>query len=113
MLPIVVTGVQGLFDQNTPESGAIDKEIPLKQSIESGRVVSYKDHADKLRLGPNLLENWLILCLKGKERVQGVLVVEIEDEDIADAISILVNYASIVLDNLMLQEKVQHTITES
>lgn len=91
----------------------IDREKPFKQCIESGRIITYRDYNKKLHLGPNLLENWVLICLKGKERTQGVLVTEFGDEDISDSISILVNHASILLDNLMLQKRLGNGITEA
>jgi chemotaxis protein histidine kinase CheA len=102
-------GLQGIDSIRFP----IVREKPIKKCIESGRVVSYKDYPEKLHLGPNLLENWVVLCLKGRERAQGVLVTEVGDEDIGDSISILANYASILLDNLMLQKKIGNAITET
>ena len=91
---------------------SIDSEKPFKQCIESGRIVTYRDHAKKLHIGPNVLTNWVIICLKGKEGPQGVLVTEVGDEDIGDSISILVNHAGILLDNLMLQKRLGHGITD-
>ena len=92
---------------------SIDSEKPFMQSIESGRIVTYKDYSEKLHIGPNLLDNWVIICLKGKEDPQGVLVTEIVDEDIGDSISILVNHAGILLDNLMLQKQLGNEFTDS
>ena len=87
----------------------IDGEKVIKESIDTGRVVTYRDHPDEFRLGPNRLENWAILSFKGRERPRGVLIAEMGDEDINDAISILVNHASILLDCLMLQDKLEDT----
>ena len=101
-------GFQGIDSIRFP----IDKEKPFKQCIESGRIVTYRDYNEKLHLGPNLLENWVLICLKGKERPQGVMVTEVGDEDISDSISILVNHAGILLDNLMLQKRLGNGITE-
>ncbi|MDY6974380.1 MAG: hypothetical protein SV775_19005, partial [Thermodesulfobacteriota bacterium] len=95
-------GVEGIDSMRFP----IDENEPLKQAIESGRVVTYSDYGDELHLGPNLLEKWIVVCFKGREHVQGVLVTELKDEDIGDSIAILANYSGILLDNLMLQEEV-------
>ena len=84
---------------------SIDMHEPIKLSLESGRVITYRDHSEVFRLGSNILEDWVIICLKGRERTQGVLIVTIGDEEIIDPISILANYAGILLDNLMLLEK--------
>jgi chemotaxis protein histidine kinase CheA len=102
-------GLQGIDSIRFP----IVREKPIKECIESGRIVSYRDYPEKLHLGPNLLENWVVLCLKGRKRAQGVLVTEVGDEDIGDSISILANYASILLDNLMLQKELGNAITET
>jgi len=90
----------------------IDSKKPFKQSIESGRIITYRDHPEKLHMGSNVLENWEIMCLKGKEGPQGVLVTEVRNEDISDSISILVNHAGILLDNIMLQKRLEHGITD-
>lgn len=91
----------------------IDHKKPIKQSIESGRIVTSRDYNENFYLGPNLMENWVVFCLKGREHSHGVLVAEIEDEDISDPISILANYSGILLDNLMLQKKIGNGITET
>jgi flagellar biosynthesis component FlhA len=91
-------GMQGIDSMRLP----IEGEKLIKESIESGRVVTYRDYPEEFRLGPNLLENWAILSFKGRERPRGVLVTEYGDEDVGDAVSILVNHAGILLDCLML-----------
>lgn len=101
-------GLQGITSMRLP----IEGEAPIKHAIESGRVVTYRDYPEQLRLGLNQLENWVVLCLKGNGRPQGILVTEIEDEDAGDAIAVLANYSGILLDNLMLQKKVGDGISE-
>jgi len=86
----------------------IDREKPIRQSLESGRIVSHRDFSEKLYLGSNLLEDWIILCFKGRERSHGVLVAEVGNKDIGDPVSILANYTGMLLDNLMLQKKVEN-----
>jgi chemotaxis protein histidine kinase CheA len=102
-------GLQEIESMRLP----FDKEKPIKQSLESGRIVSYRDYPEKFQLGPNLMEDWIVLCFKGRDRVQGVLVAEVEDEDIGDSISILANHFGILLDNLMLQKKFGNSVTET
>jgi len=94
-------GMDGIVSLRFP----FDLNDPIKMSLDSGRVVTYRDYNEKLCLGPNVLDNWVIICLKGRERTQGILIATVEDEDIIDPISILANYAGILLDNLMLIEK--------
>jgi chemotaxis protein histidine kinase CheA len=96
-------GLEGIVDLRLP----VDKEKPIKQSLESGRIISSRNYAEKLQLGSNLLEDWLVLCLKGREHTHGLLVVEVKDEDIGDPVSILANYSGILLDNIVLQKKIR------
>ena len=93
-------GLEGIESLRFP----IVKEAPIRQSLESGRVISYSGSAVELSLGSNLLQDWIVISLKGSERTCGVLVVVIEDEDIIDPISILVNNVGVLLDNLRLME---------
>jgi len=94
-------GLEGIDSMRLP----IEGEKLIKESMESGRVVTYRDYPEEFRLGPNLLENWAILSFKGREGPRGVLVTEFGDEDVGDAISILVNHAGVLLDCLMLQNR--------
>lgn len=97
-------GLEGIESLRLP----IDSIPPINQSFASGRIITYRDYSENLQLGSNLMEDWLVVCFKGRERTQGVLVVEVKDEDIGDPISILANYSGILLDNLMLQKKAGH-----
>jgi hypothetical protein len=101
-------GLQDIDSMRFP----IDNKRPIKQSIESGRIITSMDYNENFHLGPNLMENWVVFCLKGREHSHGVLVAEIEDEDISDPISILANYSGILLDNLMLQKKIGNGVTK-
>ncbi|MDY6951555.1 MAG: Hpt domain-containing protein [Thermodesulfobacteriota bacterium] len=101
-------GLQGIASMRFP----IEAQEFMRKCLESGRVITYKDHPDAVRLGPNLLENWAILSFKGRERPWGVLIAEFEDEDIGDPISILVNHASILLDCMMLQRRLGNATME-
>lgn len=95
-------GLEGIDTMNIP----LDSVIPIQRSIESGRIVSHKDSNETLQIGPNILEDWIIMGLKGREVTHGVVVAELEEDDITDSMSILSNYSGILLDNLNLQEKV-------
>ncbi len=100
-------GLRGIEALRLP----IEQEKAIRHSIESGRVVTYVDNPEKLILGPNILENWIVLPFKGRERPHGVLVAEVNDVDIGDSISILVNHAAILLHNLSLQWKLGKATT--
>jgi len=83
---------------------SISKLDPIRECLVSGRVITYKDYAGILHLGPNPLENWIVVPLKGREETRGLLVAVIADEDIIDPISILANNAGILFENLKLME---------
>ncbi|MEW6671282.1 MAG: Hpt domain-containing protein [Thermodesulfobacteriota bacterium] len=91
-------GLEGIESLRFP----LGKIAPIRQSLESGRVISCRDSAGDLRLGDNRLQDWIVISLKGRERTCGALVAVIREEDIIDPISILVNNAGILFDNLRL-----------
>ncbi|MFC1811685.1 Hpt domain-containing protein [Thermodesulfobacteriota bacterium] len=102
-------GLKGIDSLRLP----IEKEKPIKKAVESGRIITYVDYPEKLHIGSNVLENWIVLSLKGRGGAQGVLAAEVADLDIGDPISILANYSGILLDNLRLQKKVGNTDTKT
>jgi hypothetical protein len=95
-------GLEGIDNMNFP----LDSVPAIKHSMESGRIVSHKDSEEILQIGSNKLEDWIIMGLKGREITHGVVIAELEEDDITDSMSILSNYSGILLDNLNLQEKV-------
>lgn len=100
-----IWGSGGLEGIDTMEM-SIDTIGPIQQSLESGRIVSHKDIGGTLTIGSNELEDWIIMGLKGREITHGVVIAELEEDDITDSMSILSNYSGILLDNLNLQKKV-------
>jgi len=96
-------GLEGIDTMNI----SLESVPPIQHSLESGRIVSHKDSDEILQIGPNKLEDWIIMGLKGRELTHGVVVAELEEDDITDSMSILSNYSGILLDNLNLQEKVE------
>jgi chemotaxis protein histidine kinase CheA len=80
----------------------------FKRVIESGRVIDQKDFPEALLLGQNRLMRWRAFPIKGKEGVNGILVIDTNlDDDISDSVSILVNYTGIVLENLTLKKNLE------
>ncbi len=75
-------------------------DSPLQQSLKTARIVSSVSYEGSFELGGQVLDNWIVLGLKGRESIQAILVAEIEDDDLADPISILTNYSGILLENL-------------
>lgn len=100
-----VWGSGGLEGIDTLEI-AMEDVPSIQHSLVSGRIVSHKDSDDTLKIGDNVLEDWIIMGLKGREITHGVVVAELEEDDITDSMSILSNYSGILLDNLNLQEKI-------
>ena len=100
-----IWGSGGLDGIDTMEL-SLDTVPPIHRSLESGRIVSHKDNDEQLKIGDNVLEDWIIMGLKGREITHGVVVAELEEDDITDSMSILSNYSGILLDNLNLQKKV-------
>jgi hypothetical protein len=84
----------------------LDSIAPIHQCMETGRIISHKYSDEKLQIGANKLENWIIMGLKGREIPHGVVIAELDDDDITDSMSILSNYSGILLDNLNLHDKV-------
>jgi len=93
--------LQDILDVRIP----IHQNRAIKHCIDSGRITSYQDYDEALQLGPHQVENWLLFPFKGKERPLGVLVVQADDSDLSDPIAILINHASMVLDNLLIMEE--------
>jgi chemotaxis protein histidine kinase CheA len=85
----------------------IDDINVLAKCLKTGRIVTQTDYGEPVEIGSNRLEGWIALCLKGREHSRGVMIAEVDDEDIGDPISILTNYLGILLDNIMLQQKVK------
>lgn len=83
----------------------VDGIAPIRQCLETGRIVSHKDSTAILELGPNNLDNWVVMGLKGREKTHGVIVAELDADDVTDSMSILANYSGILLDNLILEQK--------
>lgn len=101
-----IWGSGGLQDIETL-TFPIDSIDPIKQCLETGRIISHKDNTDSLQLGPNKLDNWIVMGLKGRETTHGVIISELDIDDITDSMSILSNYSGIMLDNLILQDQVE------
>jgi HPt (histidine-containing phosphotransfer) domain-containing protein len=83
----------------------LDEIEPISKCLETGRIVSHNDFAALLKLGPNSLDNWIVMGLKGREKTHGIIVAEIDIDDVTDSMSILANYSGILLDNLILERK--------
>jgi hypothetical protein len=86
---------------------ALDEIEALEKCLKTGRIITQTDFGEAIEIGANRLDGWIVLGLKGREFSQGVMVVELDDEDIGDSISILTNYLGILLDNIVLQQKVK------
>ncbi|MFZ5799321.1 MAG: hypothetical protein C4563_02335 [Desulfobulbus sp.] len=84
---------------------ALDEIQPFHRCLESGRIVSHNDSTPTLQIGENTLDNWMVMGLKGREKTHGVVVAELDIDDVTDSMSILANYCGIMLDTLFLEQK--------
>ena len=73
--------------------------------MESGRIVSSRDHLRDLQVGSWRLSNWSLFPCKARDRIPGLVVADMGDKDIGDPIAILAHHAGMMLDNLMLLEE--------
>ena len=80
----------------------------FSQAFQTGRMITCQAEQHTLTLGSNNLQHWIIFPFKGRERIHGIMIVEAEDQDLGDPISILMNFSGMVLDNLNLKQKVSH-----
>ena len=94
------SGLPGLSELDIPVEG----DTALHQSLHSARIVSSSGYSGSFELGDYVFKDWLILGLKGRDSTQGMLVAELEDDDLTDPISILTNYSGILLENLRMQQ---------
>ncbi|MHB8810622.1 MAG: Hpt domain-containing protein, partial [Desulfobulbaceae bacterium] len=78
---------------------------PFHQCLDTGRIVSHNDSTPTLKVGENILDNWMVMGLKGREKTHGVIVAELDIDDVTDSMSILANYCGIMLDTLFLEQK--------
>jgi chemotaxis protein histidine kinase CheA len=89
----------------------VDQIGPLSKCIETGRIITQTDYGESIEIGSHRVDGWIALALKGQEITLGAIIVEVDDEDIADPISILTNYLGMLLDNLALQAKVKKELS--
>lgn len=83
----------------------LDEIKVFKQCLESGRIVSHNDSTPTIQIGVNTLDNWMVMGLKGREKTHGVVIAELDIDDVTDSMSILANYSGIMLDTLFLEKK--------
>jgi HPt (histidine-containing phosphotransfer) domain-containing protein len=99
-----VWGSGGLKDIPTLQF-PLDGVKQFQQCLDSGRIVSHSDSTPTLQVGVNSLDNWMVMGLKGREKTHGVIVAELDIDDVTDSMSILANYCGIMLDTLFLEKK--------
>ena len=103
-----VAGSGGLPEVDTLRLPLEQKHF-LRQSLESGRVISYKNYSEGLQLGSQEWGKWAVFPLKASECTLGVVVVDIMDQDIHDSVAIMVNQAAMVIQNLMILDESKKT----
>ncbi len=77
----------------------------LEQGVETGRMVAHIDYDEPLQIGPNVMENWITVAIKGHKKVHGIVVVEIGDEAFSDAITSIVYFLGALLDHILLLQQ--------
>lgn len=77
----------------------------LQQVLETGRLVAHFDYGERLSIGQNQMDIWIALGIKGREKVHGVMVVELGEEEFSDAISIIAQFLGVMLDNVFEEQK--------
>jgi HPt (histidine-containing phosphotransfer) domain-containing protein len=99
-----IWGSGGLKDIPTLQI-PVDGIMQFQRCLDTGRIVSHNDSTPTLQVGVNTLDNWMIMGLKGREKTHGVIVAELDIDDVTDSMSILANYCGIMLDTLFLEKK--------
>lgn len=101
--------LRGLWGSNLDDIDSLtlktDAIEPIKKVIETGRIVTQSDFPGRMELGSNVLDDWVIMGIKGREMMHGIIVAELDLEDVTDSMSILANYSGILLDNLEYHDK--------
>jgi chemotaxis protein histidine kinase CheA len=77
----------------------------LQQGLETGRLIAHVEYGETLYLGPNQLDIWIALGIKGRKKIHGMLVVELGEEELSDAISIIAQFLGVMLDNVLQKQK--------
>ncbi len=83
-----------------------EDQAPIAQSLTTGRITSFNDFQEPIRIGDRDVHDWTVYPLKGKHRILGVVVVVTGDAGTGDQCAILINHASIVMATLMSLDKV-------
>jgi len=104
---LIVSAECGGLDNIVGNRYKVDQIGPLSKCIETGRIITQTDYGESIEIGTHRVDGWIALSLKGRETPLGAIIAEVDDEDIADPISILTNYLGMLLDNLVLQGKVK------
>ncbi len=90
-------GLQGIESMKL----TVADDSVIRRVVESRRIDSQWASGGYLTLGPNRLEPWIVLPLRGDKRVLGILALESGDRDISDPVSVMINQCSLKLDSLM------------
>lgn len=99
----------GGFKEIVGKRFALDAIGALQQGMETGRLIAHIDYGETLSIGPNQLENWIALGIKGHKKSHGMMVVEIGEEEVSDAISVVTNHLGAILDNVLKEQRSQKT----
>ena len=79
----------------------------IAEALETGRIKYSSGSNSPLKLCGNSIDEWGLFPFKGRSSKLGVFVVQKGLEDISDSIAILLNSGAMVLDTLMLNERLR------
>lgn len=85
----------------------ITEQNIFRQSMASGRIISFAQHGGILKIGLERLQNWVIFPLKGSRETLGFMVIEIADLELSDPLAILANNAGMMLENFINIERMK------
>lgn len=77
------------------------------EALETGRIKYSGEPNAPLRLCGNSIDEWGLFPFKGRSSKLGVFVVQLGSADITDSTAILVNSGAMVIDTLMLNERLR------
>jgi hypothetical protein len=87
-------------------------DIRITEALETGRIKYSSGSNGSLKLCGNSIDEWGLFPFKGRSSKLGVFVVQKGLEDISDSIAILLNSGAMVIDTLMLNERLRKERTK-
>ena len=80
---------------NTVQLGQNDV---LDRIVETDCTRIYDSLAKPLDIGTTRMEHWMAQGIKGRKKLHGAIVIDLGDEELDDAVSIIINYLGVLFD---------------